>query len=538
MIITKLHIKKFRSFYEKDFKLGSKITAIAGLNATGKSTLLALLGHCGEYKKQKTLFQTSFRTDLSEIIKFSPNHDTKIPLIGTLYFENIAEGQEDAFPKELSYRSTWQKGPRYRIIPKRTATRNESKLSWPTLYLGLSRLYPIGESTGINEKKIPNDFDEIDKTMLFSEYQEILSLNDIPTEFKAASLEETSKKTATGINTITYDYICNSAGQDNLGQIIMAIISFRKLKMKMEDNWNGGLLLIDEMDATLHPIAQNRLVNFLYKQSKEIGIQVIFTTHSLSLLEYINSKTQHNVPEAMNNFELIYLSTANDDLTVFQNPEYEVIYNDMMVTYDILAINSKKVAVFSEDGEARYFINKILESYLNRLNLLDVSLGNEQLLKLLISDFYNFQKYLFVFDGDVTEEKIKAYAKRHSLDKFKNIIRLPGNKRPEEEIWDYISNLPSEHPFWEGSFLTGRTKRNIIENGPYSTDYSGYTEERDKYKKWFNKNILMVDDAVPFWLNDNKEKINIFIDSFIETFNNVAKLKHIPKITMAKSLNS
>ena len=41
--------------------------------------------------------------------------------------------------------------------------------------------------------------------------------------------------------------------------------------------------LIDELDATMHPAAQIRLLNVLYEEAKLLNLQIVFTTHSLSL---------------------------------------------------------------------------------------------------------------------------------------------------------------------------------------------------------------------------------------------------------------
>ena len=50
MFISELYIERFRLFQNNSIKLGKYITAISGFNATGKSTVLGLLGHCGELK--------------------------------------------------------------------------------------------------------------------------------------------------------------------------------------------------------------------------------------------------------------------------------------------------------------------------------------------------------------------------------------------------------------------------------------------------------------------------------------------------------
>lgn len=43
MLITKVHIEKFRGFINQDFEVGSMLTAIAGQNGTQKSTLLGMI---------------------------------------------------------------------------------------------------------------------------------------------------------------------------------------------------------------------------------------------------------------------------------------------------------------------------------------------------------------------------------------------------------------------------------------------------------------------------------------------------------------
>ena len=41
MLITKVHVEKFRGFHNQDFEVGSMLTAIAGQNGTQKSTLFS-----------------------------------------------------------------------------------------------------------------------------------------------------------------------------------------------------------------------------------------------------------------------------------------------------------------------------------------------------------------------------------------------------------------------------------------------------------------------------------------------------------------
>ena len=112
---------------------------------------------------------------------------------------------------------------------------------------------------------------------------------------------DSARKKGIGINTDKYSSITNSAGQDNIGQIIMAIMSFRKLKKEYK-GYKGGLLLIDEIEATLHPIAQIKLLDFLYRACKELNLQVVFTTHSVALLEVLSQKILNNDSSCMNDY--------------------------------------------------------------------------------------------------------------------------------------------------------------------------------------------------------------------------------------------
>ncbi|WP_140245464.1 AAA family ATPase, partial [Vibrio parahaemolyticus] len=95
-------------------------------------------------------------------------------------------------------------------------------------------------------------------------------------------------KNTLGISTEHYDWQSNSAGQDNLGKILLALISFKRLKNSFPDNYQGGILAIDEIDATLYPGSQVQLLNLLGSIAKKENVQIIATTHSLQMLERIS----------------------------------------------------------------------------------------------------------------------------------------------------------------------------------------------------------------------------------------------------------
>lgn len=522
--ITKMQIHDFRCFNNTMFSLGKTITAIAGHNATGKSTILGLLGHCAELKKKegKPILQNQFRTEFSEIITASREFDLRNQNVYTIH---LNEGDNEIEP--LSFRTTWQNETRFRIIPKKTPNRNtEMKLEWPTLYLGLSRLYPIGESEQAKTSVIRLTSEQKEK--FFRLYKSILSMNETPIDCSAITIQETTKKKTVGIRTEKYDSICNSAGQDNLSQILLAVMSFESLKEQLGENWKGGLLLIDELDATLHPAAQNKLVKFLSDSAEEIGIQIVFTTHSLSMLDYLCQKCQYNREDRFNNYEIVYLTNRNGLLQLLPNPDYDTIYNDMLNSLSILPIESRKITVYTEDDEARWFLTKLLGRYTNRIKLPKISLGNDQLLRLLQQDYRHFSNTLFILDGDVEQDKIDDIKRRFGS--IANVIKLPGGKSPEEVFFVYLQNLPGDSELYAQLAPTGLSKRSLAEHGPDS--YTSFSDKRERNKHWFNLFLEILDEVYPYWEQDHKDIVDEFIQEFVNTFNNIASRVNVSKIRL------
>ena len=71
MYISKLIINDFRAFnseYTFDFIKG--VNCLSGHNATGKSTILAILSNCGELKRRwSSINGKAFRGEYSQLIK-------------------------------------------------------------------------------------------------------------------------------------------------------------------------------------------------------------------------------------------------------------------------------------------------------------------------------------------------------------------------------------------------------------------------------------------------------------------------------------
>lgn len=296
----------------------------------------------------------------------------------------------------------------------------------------------------------------------------------------------------------------------------------------MQSQWKGGLLLIDEIDATLHPVAQNRLIDIMIKAAKEIGIQIVVTTHSLSLLKHVCYKIQHNDESPNQNIELYYFTTANRCLDIKRNPDYITMENDLMI--QSVVQKNKKIKLYTEDAEARWLLSHLIQSYLLYVEMVDSKIGCRELISLYMADSAYFGQCIMVFDGDVPDAEISIIPETLRK-RFNNIIKLPGNKRPEEIIYDYIVSLPSDHDFWADASKVGLSWQYFQDNGPESQQYARQ-KEREKYKAWFQDHRELFDmcKLPEYWVRDNEGIVRAFCEQFNSIYNGMADRHMLPSV--------
>lgn len=520
-MIKSIHIKNFRLFNNKKIILGKYLTFIAGMNGTGKSTILGLLGNSCELKlgrSKNNIYRMEFSETLKGSIKYDPSGKDKY----TVTFDDN---------DYRHFRVTWQDHKkRFRVIPYKNDTNNkriESKKEWPVIYLGLSRLFPIGESK--DEGIANNDIKLTDEEnhWFIKNYTEILSsYNENIQAINSIKISETNKKNGVGIFTDKYDFLTNSAGQDNVGQILYALILFKRLQQNSSINYTGGLLLIDEIDATLHPLAQNKLIDLLINECTQLNIQVVCTTHSTSLLKHICPIIKHHPADDVGgNIELVYLTNENRQLETRRNSTYNEIEHGLLMP--LLSANEYNIKIYSEDDEARWFIRNLLGKYSNVIDILNISLGWKNLIYLYKGDIEYFCNTVIVFDGDVTQESIDSQI-RDINPKPVNMIMLPGDKRPEEVIYDYLLSLQSNHAYWTRATDVNLSWNYLNEHTPSS--YKG--DSAAQFKKWFNDHRAYFDSTnlFKYWLSDNQSIAKQFIGRFIGAYNIIAQRLFMRKL--------
>jgi len=492
MKIRKLTINKFRHLQNINLIFGERLTAIAGQNGTGKSSILGIVGHGFTFSPDyKTLNKKQFATQYSEIFRFSyPDYDK--PKDHDCIIE-LDSGQTIPI---LSYdRKERGKGKTLRLRVGKSM-KEEGKVVFPVIYLGLRRLFPLAQESVVNHNV--GDLSEEQVRKFQSLHNEILLLNEqITPEYV-----DVFSKSFYATKTAQYDCFGNSAGQDNIGQILTAALSFEKLKELMRESYPGGILLIDEIDATLYPAAQIKLVEKLFRLSQDLNLQVIFTTHSTDVVETMMD------PKYQQHSKVIYLTGDSGRIKNVQDQiTIEEIINNLKVQLPTRK-EPEKILVFCEDNEARLWILNLLGRELSRHITFSLdSFGGPQLVDLANKRIPNFKRTVFVLDGDQNEALKRNRCPR--------VILLPGRNRPENIFHEFLRNLPPGDKFWES---TGRYTQQLC-----FRDQATINQDRNVMKRWFNNQKLHWGRGCSKLFNRWKEANPVIANTFKAEFEDIIR---------------
>lgn len=438
--LKKLNIRKFRALNNVDIEFGTHITVICGKNGTSKSSILGIAAQIFNFENDYTTgaplqFQTiaggKFKSQPREHFRFSDQFDVPGSLdVAVELFDGYTNSNATA-ELELSKRG---KGARPVVRKNSTATASNTSRNFthPVIFLSLKRLLPIAE----------RDYSVSNLAYLKNNEQQFINLtNELLNKTSSVATSTAGSIHSAVAHGDNYDQDSVSAGEDNAGQIILAMMSFRKLKQDDPAAYKGGLLLIDEADAGLFPAAQKKLVEILNRECQELDLQVVMTSHSPTLIEYTFEQSE----KFRKRFKTIYLSDTYGGVQSMHDMSWAKINADLhtRTVASTAHVSLPLVNVYFEDQEGCDFFNALMyrhpaKRYITQLN--GVSLGCSNYIQLAQRGVPEFsQKSIICLDADVDAEKIK---------KLHTITLLPGELPPDQLIFEYLFNLPASHEIW------------------------------------------------------------------------------------------
>ena len=405
-----INIENVKGIRELKYILPEKkgVYILTGENGAGKTTLLAALNRIGD----KLSFQKFFNTAQSPDAKFTYNINGE----------------------RVTYSNS---GKRWCPHPDSKSKLINDYAFHVVYYLAASEMRMFQQQ---DEKllKTKHDVSESMKT----------ALNNILGDDKFSNLKYIQVKSKRGrqrhLRRDNKLYVIKGAGNKFYSEISFSLgerLMINALDF-IENVSSTSLLLIDEIELALHPIAQVKFYNYLKKVAIEKNLAVIISTHSSTLIKYAD--------------KIHYLEKSEDRINVIYDCKPAYVLKDLSVETD----NCPDCILLVEDEMASYFMHAVWKKLRledekcakSTIKILPVG-GYIQVLSLFknmraIPPFSTSKLHCFL-DKDVEDtiesirsKVVKTMADQKKIDLFNELQRhfyyLPIT--PELGVWNELLN--------------------------------------------------------------------------------------------------
>jgi predicted ATPase len=306
-------IRGLRGWSDKRFDFGYPIMAVTGENGVGKSTVLQAAASV--YRSGKPWFASDFFPDTCW---------DKITSAEIEY--QVREGSRKVSATIRKPTERWYGNP---DRPLRDV-----------IYVDLSRIQPIPARVGFNKIVKGPHFEKsampYDSTRL-SRFSQIMGRPYELAKMAITNMHATREVPVIGHHGFAYSGFHQGAGETMIAELL-------------KTDWpKYSLVLIDEIETSLHPRAQRRLVHDIAERCRELELQVIFTTHSSYILDELPPEARAYVMQVGSSLEIMYgVSSAFAMTKMDEVPTYEC---DLYV----------------EDDRAKYMLTEIIVSHAKTL---------------------------------------------------------------------------------------------------------------------------------------------------------------------------
>lgn len=378
--LRKIRLDRVRAFTGEVVEFDFPVTALIGPNGGGKSTVLGAAAIA--YK--------SIRPAL-----FFPKSS-----IGDDTMSNWSIGY-DLIEKTKNPTQIIQRSSRF----KNSKWARDDLIERPVLYFGIQRTVPAGERKEFKKFATVNYKFTGVRSALSKQVQDQVAkiLGKDVSKFEQADISQTQKFYIGGDDTISYSEFHFGAGESSIIRMVGLI----------ESAPTNALVLIEEIENGLHPVAVRRMVEYLIDAAERRSIQTIFTTHSEDALgpippEAIWASIDGKAQQGKISIESLRAITGRIDETtaVFTEDLFAKEWTEGIIR-SIIPEHIDEIGVYSLNGDGRahathmsHMQNPSMRGKLNSVCVLDG-------------------------DSSIPEDLTAS------------VIKLPG-KMPESEVFNYV----------------------------------------------------------------------------------------------------
>lgn len=532
--IQGISIRRFRSIKNQEVKLGEHMTILSGRNGTMKTSIIGLIAHLFD-SESKDGFGKPLKTSLSEVFKLSQEFDAD-----KYEYDVVIKTKENEYLREpVTIYYVGHKTERHRVVVS-GSEKGDGTFTYNTSFLNLKRLFPLvgtnAKPDTANKIKISSDealgikdfYETVLPSSEYSTFIPVLTTSNLKTTFGPSGDEA------------KYDWASISSGEDNLGAIFNRLMGFQR-SFKPKQPHGNGILCIDEFESSLHPVAQIRLFDYLYRWSQKYKVQIIISTHSLHLISHAYLKHEANLKADRVVVNFLSKSTAIDNnFPILHSPPYDLAYKELTFEDPEEVASARKIKIFCEDAIAIHVVRRLIKKqgilkaveFHSSLNPESNHPGTAySALVTLCTQFpLLLERSIVIFDGDV---------KSSITDKIKNkdlYIVLPDADKAaiERRIIAYISSLKNGDPF----FIKFKKEKEGFQDsfkqaGIASLAVKDILNENkvtiESCKAWAKKDINKFKQYITYYCDKSPER-ETFYEHFLLAINRLNRAIGIPDI--------
>jgi len=406
-----------------DISFNFPITAIAGKNGSGKSTILAL-ACCAYHNSKKGFKQPKRKTTYYTFSDFFVQHKEEIPPQGIEIRYRIAH---DKWRKSATFPDG--KGLGYQARKKKKGGKwsdYANRVHKNVVFLGIERIVPHAERSQSRsysrafQESVPEGWEtkvkDIVGSILGKSYDQFIRLEHSKYNLPLVRIGD-----------LVYSGFNMGAGENALFEIFSVIYSCG----------SGSLIVIDEIELGLHAEAQKKFIAKLKDACGEKCVQVICTTHSREIFECLPDDARFFV-ESINNKTRITESISAD-----------------FAFAKLGAAHGKELDIFVEDDVAKSILLSALPAE-TRTRVTVTVIGSAPAIARQLAAAYikgEERPCLAVFDGDqeAKEQDNLSHAKSMAEDSqgdfpdwfSTRVAYLPGDTWPEAWLVQKAASAPA-----------------------------------------------------------------------------------------------